>query len=221
MAEQIIIDATARPEVGKAAARATRRAGQVPCIIYGGGKTPRPISLDPRIVIKELEQGRFLNTIYEVAIPGVGKERALPRDVQLHPVTDRPLHVDFLRLSGSSLINVMIPVNFTHEEDCPGLERGGILSVVRHEVELICPADKIPDEVTCDLSGYDIGDTIHISQVAVPDGITPAITDRDFVVATVAGGQLQEVSDEAEEDVFPDDEDADDADTAEKGGDKG
>lgn len=185
MAEQATLPAVPRERAGKGAARAVRRAGYVPCVVYGDGKDPRIISIEPRHLVREMDGGHFFNTVYAIDVEGGTTEKALPRDTQLHPVTDLPIHVDFLRVSGSTRINVMIPVRVVGEENCPGLEAGGILSLVRHEVELYCPADAIPDELVCDLTGCEIGDTVHISDIALPQGTEPVIQDRDFVIANV------------------------------------
>ena len=185
MAEYTIIAAERRVRAGKGPARAARRAGRVPGVIYGSKKDPSLVTLDPRELDRELKTGAFLATVYDVQT-GADKERVLPRDVQFDPVTDRVLHVDFLRVSAASTVTVQVPVNFLNEEDSPGLKRGGLLNVVRHEIEMICRADAIPPSVEVDLTGLEIGDSIHISMIALPDGVAPSITDRDFTVATIA-----------------------------------
>lgn len=192
MAEQVVLPAEKRERAGKGAARAVRRAGLVPCVVYGDGKDPQTISIEPRHIVRELEHGHFYNTVYEITVDGGKTEKALPRDTQFHPVKDLPLHVDFLRVSGSTKINVMIPVSIINEEECPGLRAGGILSVVRYEVELYCPADAIPDELVCDLAEREIGDTIHISDIALPAGTSPVISDRDFVIANISAARAEE-----------------------------
>ena len=203
MADEAVLPAVKRERAGKGAARAVRRSGYVPCVVYGGSKDPQTISIEPRHIVRELEGGTFYNTVYEIAVEGGRKEKALPRDTQLHPVTDLPMHVDFLRVSGSTRINVMIPVTVTGEEESPGLDRGGILNVVRHEVELYCPADNIPDELVCDVSGREIGETIHISDIALPEGMEPVIQDRDFVIANIEAARtmadVEEIEAEDEE----------------------
>ncbi|ADP70963.1 ribosomal 5S rRNA E-loop binding protein Ctc/L25/TL5 [Rhodomicrobium vannielii ATCC 17100] len=197
MAEVIELKAQAREGTGKLANRALRAKKLVPGIVYGGEKGPANVALEYRHVWQHYQTGHFLSTVYLLDIDGK-KERVIPRDVQVDPVRDFPIHVDFLRVSKSSRIEVEIPVHFVNEEASPGLKRGGALNIVRHAVELSCPADSIPEFITVDLTGYDIGDSIHISAVKLPAGITPTITDRDFTVATIAGAAAQ-ISEEAAE----------------------
>ncbi len=198
MAEILTIAAQRRERAGKGPARAARRAGRVPGVIYGSKKDPAMITLDPRELERELKTGGFLATIYNVTVDQ-NKERVLPRDVQFDPVTDRPIHVDFLRVSAATNVTVQVPVNFLNEEESPGLKRGGLLNVVRHEIEMTCRADTIPSGIDIDLTGLDIGDSIHISMITLPDGVAPTITDRDFTVATVAAPTVvQEEDEEAE-----------------------
>ena len=156
------------------------------------------ITLDPRELERELKTGGFLATIYNVSIDQ-DKERVLPRDVQFDPVTDRAIHVDFLRVSAATSVTVQVPVNFLNEEESPGLKRGGLLNVVRHEIEMTCRADAIPSGIDIDLTGLDIGDSIHISMITLPDGVAPTITDRDFTVATIAAPTVVQEDEEAEE----------------------
>lgn len=186
MAEEMTFPAKARERAGKGAARAVRREGLVPGVVYGGNKGPQTITVDPRHIIKQLELGLLYNTIYTIEVDGGEKEKALPRDVQFHPVTDAPLHIDFMRLRKGSKINVHIPVHFINEDECPGIDEGGILQVTRDEVELLCPVDNIPNEVPCDLTGLQVGDTIRISMVTLPKDVEPVIQNRDFVVANIA-----------------------------------
>ncbi len=197
MAEISIIAAQRRERAGKGPARAARRAGRVPGVIYGSKKDPSIVTLDPRELDRELKTGGFLATIYDVQVDQ-DKERVLPRDVQFDPVTDRPIHVDFLRVSAASSVTVQVPVNFLNEEESPGLKRGGLLNVVRHEIEMICRADAIPSSINVDLTGLDIGDSVHISMITLPDGVAPTITDRDFTVATVAAPTVVQEEEEAE-----------------------
>ena len=204
MAEYTIIAAERRERTGKGPARAARRAGRVPGVIYGAKKDPSLVTLDPRELDRELKTGAFLATVYDVQT-GADKERVLPRDVQFDPVTDRVLHVDFLRVSAASTVTVQVPVNFLNEEDSPGLKRGGLLNVVRHEIEMTCRADAIPSSIDVDLTGLDIGDSVHISMISLPDGVTPTIADRDFTIATVAAPTvvLEEEAAVVEEGVEP------------------
>ncbi len=198
MAEISIIAAQRRERAGKGPARAARRAGRVPGVIYGSKKDPSMVTLDPRELDRELQTGAFLATIYDVQIDR-DKERVLPRDVQFDPVTDRPIHVDFLRVSATSSVTVQVPVNFLNEEESPGLRRGGLLNVVRHEIEMSCLADAIPSSIDIDLAGLDIGDSVHISMISLPDGVAPTITDRDFTIATIAAPTVVQEEEEAEE----------------------
>ena len=198
MADYTIIAAQRRERAGKGPARAARRAGRVPGVIYGSKKDPSMVTLDPRELDRELQTGAFLATIYDVQIDR-DKERVLPRDVQFDPVTDRPIHVDFLRVSATSSVTVQVPVNFLNEEESPGLRRGGLLNVVRHEIEMNCRADAIPSSIDIDLAGLDIGDSVHISMISLPDGVAPTITDRDFTIATIAAPTVVQEEEEAEE----------------------
>ncbi len=198
MAEINIIAAQRRERAGKGPARAARRAGRVPGVIYGSKKDPAMVTLDPRDLDRELRTGSFMATVYDVQVDQ-DKERVLPRDVQFDPVTDRPIHVDFLRVSATTSVTVQVPVNFLNEEESPGLKRGGLLNVVRREVEMICQADAIPSAIEVDLTGLDIGDSVHISMIALPDGVAPTIADRDFTVATIAAPTVAQEEEEAEE----------------------
>jgi large subunit ribosomal protein L25 len=184
MADITTIGATARDRAGKGAARATRREGRIPAVIYGDHKEPVLISLDPREFDRVLRREGFFAKLLDVKLDGES-HRTLPRDVQFHPVNDKPLHVDFMRVGPKTRIHVGIPVHFTNQDKSPGLKRGGILNVVRHEIELICSADNIPEFLTIDLDGFDIGDSIHISKIQLPEGTTSAI-ERDFTIASVA-----------------------------------
>ncbi len=179
------VSGTARDRAGKGPARAARRAGFVPAVIYGAKKDPVMINLDPRPIMKEYVSGQFGTRLWEIEIGGK-KERTLPRDIQLHPVTDMVEHVDFLRVSAKTTVNVMIPVNFINEEECPGLKQGGVLNVVRYDIELTCRADSIPESIVVDMAGVELGDSVHISSVTLPEGTEPVINDRDFTIATIA-----------------------------------
>jgi len=185
MSTDNVISAEPRDRVGKGAARAVRRAGRVPAVIYGDRKDPVLITLEPRELRKQLDTGHFFSTVYSVDVSG-NKERALPRDCQFHPVSGDAMHVDFMRVSKATRTNVMVPCVFLNEEESPGIRRGGLLNVVRHEVEVVCGVDDIPEQFEIDLTGLDIGDSVHISAVALPEGVQPTITDRDFTIATIA-----------------------------------
>ena len=199
MAKVISLKASARKSGKKGAARATRRDGQVPGVIYGGEKEPQPVALDYNQLWKAVETGRFLSTLVDVEIGGE-RVRAIPRDLQFDVVRDRVIHVDFLRLGAGQRISVAVPVHFSNHEASPGLKRGGVLNIVRHEIELYCPADSIPEQIEIDLTGWEIGGSIHISHVKLPPNVQPVISDRDFTIATVAGagGKEEETTTEAE-----------------------
>jgi large subunit ribosomal protein L25 len=186
MAKTVQLAVTARDGAGKGAARAVRRAGRVPGVIYGDKKAPQLISAGYKDLWAHVQGGRFLSTLVDLDIDGT-TVRTIPRDVQFDPVRDTLVHVDFLRLGKGQRIAVAIPVRFFNHELAPGIKRGGALNIVRHEVELYCPAEAIPDQIDVDLTGYNIGDSIHISMVRLPEGATPTITDRDFTIATIAG----------------------------------
>ncbi|WP_448586603.1 50S ribosomal protein L25/general stress protein Ctc [Thermaurantiacus sp.] len=183
MSEVLTLEAEARLTVGKGASRAMRRRGRVPAVIYGGNEPPLAIHIEEKHLVKRLETGHFMNSVVEIAVAGT-VHRTLPRDVQFHVVTDRPIHADFFRIGTDSTVTVAIPVRFTNEAASPGLKRGGVLNIVRHEVELRVPAARIPDEILVDLAGFDIGASIHISAVRLPEGTRPVI-ERDFTIATI------------------------------------
>lgn len=216
MSEEAIFPAVARERAGKGAARATRRSGLVPAVVYGDTKDPQMIAIEPRELMKQLVGGHFYNTIYTIKVEGGKDEKALPRDVQFHPVTDDPMHVDFMRLRKGARINVNIPVVFINEETCPGIEEGGTLTIVREEVELYCPVDAIPTEVTCDLANVQLDETIRISGVTLPEGVEPVIQDRDFVVANVAMQILAEITEEDDDDGIERDEDLEEGEEGEE-----
>ncbi len=197
MAELTELKAIARKGTGKLANRALRAQKMVPGIVYGGETEPANVALEYKNVFQLYQTGHFLSTVYMLDVDGK-KERVIPRDVQVDPVRDFPIHVDFMRISGSSRIDVDVPVQFINEEASPGLKRGGVLNIVRHSIEFSCPADAIPEKITVDLTGLNIGDSLHISAVALPAGITPKISDRDFTIATIAGAAAARPEAEAE-----------------------
>ena len=178
------LQAVARDRVGKGAARAVRRMGQVPAVIYGGGQPPEAIALDANQARHLIFAGHFLTTVFEIDVAG-RRTRAIPRDYQLDPVKDTPVHVDFLRLAAGQTIRVEVPVHVTGQDDSPGLKRGGALNVVRHTVELEVPADNIPDSIDADISGLDIGDSLHVSALALPGGARVTLTEHDATIVTV------------------------------------
>ncbi|MEW9856833.1 50S ribosomal protein L25/general stress protein Ctc [Novosphingobium sp. M1R2S20] len=184
MSDTLNLPAETRDRAGKGASRALRREGRVPAVVYGNKEEPLSIHVEGKELIRLLGTGHFMNSIVEIEVGGK-KLRTLPKDVAFHPVTDRPLHVDFLRLAANATVHVNVPVVFTNEEASPGLKRGGVLNVVRHELELVCDANRIPDEIQIDVTGADVGDSIHISSVKLPQGSASAITDRDFTIATI------------------------------------
>ncbi|GGD93663.1 50S ribosomal protein L25 [Tsuneonella deserti] len=199
MSDALTLPAEARERAGKGASRVLRREGRVPAVIYGGKEEPTPIHVEAKELVRQLGTGHFMNSIVMIEVGGK-TVRALPKDVAFDPVSDRPIHVDFLRLAKDSKIQVAVPVVFVNEDDSPGLKRGGVLNVVRHELELVCESDKIPDDITIDVTGKDIGDSIHISEVTLPAGAESAITDRDFTIATlVAPSALKRAEGEAGE----------------------
>jgi large subunit ribosomal protein L25 len=186
MSELITLKATARPRAGKGAARQARRDGNVPAVIYGNQETPETINLEYNDLWKQVLKGHFTSTAIELDVEGK-KHVVLARDVQVDPVRDTPLHVDFQRVGKDGVIRVSIPVHFTNEAASPGLKRGGVLNIVRHHVEVFCPYDKIPRAFEINLEGMEIGRSIHISTVTMPDGVAPVIKNRDFTIATIAG----------------------------------
>lgn len=184
MSDALNLPAEMRERAGKGASRALRREGRTPAVIYGGNEEPTTIHVEEKLLMKQLMTGHFFNSIIEIEVGGQTL-RTLPKDVALHPVTDRPLHADFLRLSKDAKVDVNVPVVFVNEEASPGLKRGAVLNIVRHELELICDPEKIPSEIVIDVTGTDVGDSIHISNVTLPEGSASAITDRDFTIATI------------------------------------
>ncbi|MBT6137166.1 MAG: 50S ribosomal protein L25/general stress protein Ctc [Rhodospirillaceae bacterium] len=196
MSDTTVISAEPRDRVGKGSARAARREGLIPAVVYGNKKDPQPITVNERVLMRLIHTPGFFATLFDVEIGGE-TTRTLPRDVQFHPVTDRPEHIDFLRVSATTAITVAVPVEFLNEEECPGLRQGGVLNVVRYEIEVSCTPDKIPSSLQIDLATAEVGDSIHISAITLPDGVTPTITDRDFTVVTIAAPTV--VQDEAAE----------------------
>jgi large subunit ribosomal protein L25 len=184
MSDLLTLSADARERAGKGASRSLRREGRVPAVIYGNNEVPTGIHLEEKLLMKALMTGHFFNSVVMIEVGGKAV-RTLPKDVQFHPVSDRPLHADFLRISEHAKVTVGIPVHFTDEEKSPGMKRGAVLNIVRHELELTCDAASIPDEIRISLAGLDVGDSIHISAVSLPVGSESAITDRDFTIATL------------------------------------
>ena len=198
MSDQLTIAAEPRERAGKGASRALRREGRVPAVLYGDGKDAEPIHVEEKALNKLLGTGHFMNSLIMVDLDGKSS-RTLPKDVAFDPVSDRPLHVDFFRLKKGAKVEVNIPVIFVNEEESPGLKRGGVLNVVRHELELMCDADKIPDEIEIDVTGMEIGDSIHISEVTLPDG-AEVVIERDYTIAGVVAPSALKSEDDEDED---------------------
>jgi large subunit ribosomal protein L25 len=184
MAVAYELKAQTRAGVGKGAARAVRRQGLVPAVIYGDKKDPLPVAIHYKDAHKRIYAGGFLSHVVTLDVDGE-KHLVIPRDYQLDPVKDFPMHVDFLRVGAGTRLHVEVHVHFTNEEASPGLKRGGVLNIVRHTVELSCPPDLIPEEIVVDLTGREVGDSIHISHVTLPEGVTPTTHERDFTIATI------------------------------------
>jgi large subunit ribosomal protein L25 len=195
MSEQLTLPAEARDRAGKGASRALRRDGRVPAVVYGEKKEPLSIHVEEKLLTKMLHTGHFMNSIVMVDVGGK-PTRTLPKAVDFHPVSSRPIHVDFLRVGEHSKVTVAVPVRFDNEEASPGLKRGGVLNVVQHELELVCDAAHIPEEIHIPLDGLDIGDSIHISDVKLPEGTKAAIDDRDFTVATIVAPSAMKAEEE-------------------------
>jgi len=194
---EIVLNVEVRKETGTGGARAVRRAGMVPGVLYGGKQDPVSIAVRANEFRKALYTGKLLGHLVTLK-HGKETQSVIAKDVQLHPVTDEPWHFDLYRVDAHQLIKIAVPVHFRNHDDSPGLKRGGVLNIVRHEVELMAPADQIPEELVVDLTGLEIGDTIRISNISLPSGIEAAI-ERDVVVATVAGSSAQESEDAAAE----------------------
>lgn len=201
MSDAVVLKAEARDRVGKGSSRAIRRQGKIPAVIYGDNKDPISIVLPAKEVTLMLHHGGFLTKVIDVEVDGK-KHKVLPKDYQLDPVKDFMMHVDLLRISSKTIVTVNIPVHVEGEDDCPGLRAGGVLNVVRHEVEIHCPASSIPEFFTIDISKAQIGDILNISSIALPEGAEPTITDRDFTIVTIqapGGGAAEEVETDAPE----------------------
>ena len=201
MAETIALGAIVRLGTGKGAARSARRQNLVPGVVYGAGNEPQPINVKLNELLKLLKAGKFKSTLISLTLDGKS-ERVICRDVQRNVVNDLPTHIDLMRLSDSASINLFIPVNFENQATCPGIKRGGVLTVVRPDVELIVPALNIPEQLTVDLNNFELGDTIHISDIKLPEGTKPTITGRDFVIANIqAPSGLKSSDNEASEEI--------------------
>jgi large subunit ribosomal protein L25 len=196
MSEQLTLSAETRDRAGKGASREMRRQGRVPAVIYGQKQEPLPIHVEEKALVRMLQTGHFMNSIVMIDTGGT-PTRTLPKDVQFHPVTDRPLHVDFLRISEHSKVHVNVPIRFVNDEESPGLKRGGVLNAVLHDLELVCDASKIPDDIVIDLTGLDIGDSVHLDAIRIPEGCAPATEDLSQTIATiVAPSAMKQVEEE-------------------------
>ncbi len=194
MSDQLTLSAETRERAGKGASRELRRQNRIPAVIYGNKQDPELIHVEEKALIKLLMTGHFSNSLVQIDLSGK-QQMTIPKDVAFHPVTDRPTHVDFLRIVKGDKVEVNVPVVFINEEASPGLKRGGVLNIVRHELELICDNDKLPDDIQIDVSGFDVGDSIHISNVKLPAGSESKITDRDFTIATIVAPSAMKSSD--------------------------
>ncbi len=184
MSDQLTLSAETREREGKGASRALRNQGRVPAVVYGNNEAPQTIHVEEKLLLKALHTGHFMNSVIMIDVGGK-QVRTLCKDVAFHPVNERPLHADFLRIGEHSEVHVNVPVHFIDEETSPGMKRGAVLNVVRHDLELVCDAASIPDDIKISLKGLEIGDSIHISHVELPAGAKSAITDRDFTIATL------------------------------------
>ena len=195
MSEQLTLPAEARDRAGKGASRALRREGRVPAVVYGEKQEPLSIHVEEKLLSKMLSTGHFMNSVVMVDFQGK-PQRTLPKAVDFHPVTSRPIHVDFLRIGEHTKVHVGVPMRFDDEDDSPGLKKGGVLNVVVHELEVVCDAASIPNEIHISLGGLEIGDSIHISHVKLPDGVEPANKDEDFTVATIVAPSAMKAEEE-------------------------
>ncbi|MBO6689696.1 MAG: 50S ribosomal protein L25/general stress protein Ctc [Hyphomonas sp.] len=202
MSKDIVFNVDVRERIGKGGAREARRQGFVPGVLYGGGEDPVALNLKQNEVVKAINTGQFLSSTATLVHDGK-KQLVIPQAIQMHPVTDQPQHVDLYRVKKDQIITVEVVVNFLNEEASPGLKKGGALNVVRHAVELNVRADAIPDSLDADLTDLDIGDNVKISNIALPDGAEPTITDRDFTIASIVGRGIAADVEEGEEDEAP------------------
>lgn len=212
----IVVSVDVRERTGTGGARAARREGRVPGVLYGGTRGPVAISVKANELRKAINTGKLIAQMVDLEHKGE-RQPVIARDIQFHPVTDEPVHIDFYRVEENSVITLNVPVHFINDEKSPGLKRGGVLNVVRHDVEVRCKAGNIPSEITVDLSGYEIGDSIHISAVTLPDGVKPVITNRDFTLATVQGSRAG-VEETTSVDAEGEDADEEETEVTEEGG---
>jgi large subunit ribosomal protein L25 len=194
MSDTLTLPAETRERAGKGASRALRREGRVPAVVYGGKEEPLSVHIEEKELRRQLGTGHFFNSVVEIEVGGKTL-KTIPKDVAFHPVNDRPLHVDFLRLADHATIHVNVPVVFTNEEASPGIKKGGVLNISLHTIDIIVDADAIPDEIVIDLTGLDVGASIHIHDVALPAGATAAHADRDDAIATIVAPSAMKSSD--------------------------
>ena len=211
----VVLDVVVREETGTGNAREARRNGMVPGVIYGGGEDSVAVGIKFNEVLKAINSGQFLSNMVELKHDGKA-QKVLTKDVQFHPVTDRPIHVDFFRVTAKTIIDVNVSAVFVGEDMSPGMKQGGALNVVRYNIEVKCPAGAIPDSIEVDISGMEIGDSIHLSEVTLPAGVTPGITDRDVTIATIVASRTSKTAEEeAEEAAAAEGEDGEAAPAAE------
>ncbi|XP_022778754.1 uncharacterized protein LOC111320341 [Stylophora pistillata] len=198
MSEMTTIETKLRDSIGTGSARALRREGFIPAVLYGGeGAKPAHLAIDERIIIKGMHQERFMSKVLDIKV-GSKTEKALARDVQLHPISDRPMHVDFMSVSKKSSVSVAVPLHFKNEAASPGLKRGAVLNIVQHEITLICPADSIPEHLSLDLTGLDVGDSLHVDALELPKGAKLANPDVDNTLATIVAPSSLRAKDQEE-----------------------
>lgn len=195
----VCLDVTVREDIGTGPTRAARRDGFVPGVLYGGDEGPVAISVRKNEVLKAINSGQFISNMIELSHDGK-KQKVITKDVQFHPVSDAPMHVDFYRVTEKTIIEVEVPVRFVGDDLSPGIKLGGILNVVRYHIEVKCPAGSIPDQLEADVSAMEIGDSLHISEITLPDNVKPAITDRDFTIATIVASRASIESDSESDD---------------------
>lgn len=184
MSDTLNLPAETRDRAGKGASRALRREGRVPAVVYGGNEEPLAVHVEEKELRRQLGTGHFFNSIVEIEVAGK-KVRTLPKDVAFHPVSDRPLHADFLRVTGNAKVHVNVPVVFVNEDKSPGLKRGGVLNIVHHDLDLVVDANKIPDDITIDVTGLEVGDSIHLANITLPAGAESGSHESDLTIATI------------------------------------
>jgi len=198
MSELHTLDVAVRDRAGKGSARAARREGKIPAVIYGDKKPSEMVTLGRNQLARLMNRGEFVGKLFQVTVPGGEEQRVLVRDLQKDPVTDEPVHVDLFRLGEGAIIVFEVPVHFINEEVSPGMKRGGVLNIVRHDIEVRCRARDLPDFIEIDLADMDIGDSAHGSSVTLPADVEMAISDRDFTIATIAAPKVS--ADDTDED---------------------